>query len=119
MAHLNYYTNPVFPLLDIPNDLAGSYCNATNKIFVSPHWQNRMSDIDHAIETAQQPMDWALGDDTGGSSSQSTLQPSWASYQPFLTHQQSQYVPIYQQGGNIMNQLLATYHHTYPAPTYN
>jgi hypothetical protein len=114
MAYLNYYANPTFPLLDIPDNLAAGSYDATNEIVLSPRWQSGMSHIDRAIEVAQQPMDWVFGDDVGGSGSQSTLRPSSAGHQPSLTHHQQEG----RSSGNILNQLLASYHHSYPAPLY-
>ncbi|KIM74221.1 hypothetical protein PILCRDRAFT_14571 [Piloderma croceum F 1598] len=54
------------------------------------------------LELVHQPMDWIFGDDVGGSTSESTLQP-------FLGGRSSR---------DIMNQLLANYCHSYPAPVY-
>jgi hypothetical protein len=117
MASSNYYTNPAFPLLDINSDfVVGSYDGTDTGISANPHWRNSMSHIDRAIEAATQPMDWTLGSDVGRSSPETTLQPFLTYRQP--THQQS--LPIYQQGGisstDIMNRLLANYHHAYPSP---
>jgi hypothetical protein len=52
MAYPNYYANPTFPQLDIPDNLAAGSYNATKNIFVSPRWQSRMLHIDCAIEVA-------------------------------------------------------------------